>query len=304
MTHYLGIDIGGTKIAAGLVDRSGQINNQAQCPTPLEGGRSILNAAAALAESVLSSAVADVVGVGIGAGGQIDPARGYVVSATDVLPGWAGTQVKSILGERLNRPVCIDNDVNALAMGEVRFGCACDCSSVVFLALGTGVGGALICGGRLHHGAHWTGGEFGHILIDISPGARRDLGGSLGTLEAYASGPGLLQTWREITGETDPHVTAHDVAAEAERDPGSAGALAIQKTGEYLGYGLVSLANAIDPDLIVIGGGLASLGDALLGPARTILQQRALPGPATCRIVTATLGHDAAVVGAASLAMA
>ena len=304
MTHYLGIDIGGSKIAAGLVDHDGRMSARRQRPTPREGGRSILNAAADLATEVLQSSVADIVGVGIGAGGQIDPVRGYVVSATDILPGWAGTQVKSILGERLNRPVCIDNDVNALAMGELRFGGAGDCSGVIFLALGTGVGGALICGGRLHHGAHWTGGEFGHILIDISPDARQDLGGSRGTLEAYVSGPGLLQTWREITGESDPAVTARDVAAEAERDPGSAGALAIHKTGEYLGYGLVSLANAIDPDVIVIGGGLAALGEALLGPARTILQQRALPGPAACRVTTATLGPDAAVIGAASLAMA
>jgi glucokinase len=303
MTHYLGIDIGGTKIAAGLVDAHGKVAARLQCLTPTSGGRAILEAAAQLCRELVGSTGHKALAAGVGAGGQIDSTRGVVVSATDVIPGWSGTQIRSILAERIEMPVFADNDVNALAAGEQRFGCAAGCSTVIFLALGTGVGGALLCGERLHHGAHWTGGEFGHILIDISPNARKDMGGAAGTLEAYVSGPGLLQTWREITSETDPHFTAHDVAADAEQDPGGAGALAIRKTGEYLGYGLVSLANALDPDLIVIGGGLAALGDALLEPERAVLRSRALPGPATCAVVPALLGEDASVIGAASLAM-
>ena len=301
MTHYLGIDIGGTKIAAGLVTSDGIVSSHIQRPTPLTGGSAILDAAGDLAEELLKAS--DVVGVGIGAGGQIDPVRGVVVTATDVLPGWSGTQVKSLLGQRLNTTVCIENDVNALAVGEQRFGSAKGFKTVVFLALGTGVGGALLCNERLHHGAHWTGAEFGHILLDIRPDARKDLGGSAGTLEAFVSGPGLLQTWREITGETDPAFTALDVADDAEQDPGGAGALAIHRTGEYLGYGLVTLANALDPDMIVIGGGLSALGERLLGPARKILRERALPGPASCHLTVTGLGGDAALIGAASLAM-
>ncbi len=130
----------------------------------------------------------------------------------------------------------------------------------------------------------------------MEPDARRDAGGHAGTLEAYASGPGLVQTWREITGRTD-RVVGTDILARA------GGPEAVGRTGEYLGYGLISLANTLDPDIIIIGGGLAALGDLLLTPARRVLQDRALPGPAQCPVVPAALGPDASVIGAAALAM-
>jgi glucokinase len=272
---YIGIDIGGTKIAGGLVMESGMVLTRAQCPTPTaEGGAQILADAVALAQSLVP--YEGVQGIGIGTGGQVDATRGVIVSATDLLPGWAGTDVKATFEHALNVPAAVDNDVNALAVGEARFGAAHGAATVVFLALGTGVGGALLLDGRLHHGAHWSGGEFGHV----------------GTLEAYASGHGLVQTWRELTRDTRPDVTGHDIAAEATLDPDGPAAEAIARTGVSLGYGLVSLANALDPDLIVIGGGLAILGEALIGPARHVLQTRALPGPAPCPLI-----------GAATLAM-
>ncbi|MBV9850896.1 MAG: ROK family protein, partial [Armatimonadetes bacterium] len=120
--------------------------------------------------------------------------------------------------------------------------------------------------------------------------------GHVGTLEAYASGPGLAQTWCEMTGRQEA-VTGKDVPAL----PG--GPEAVARTGEYLGYGLVSLANALDPDVIVIGGGMAALGDALLEPAGRVLRARALPGPAQCPVVSTALGPDTSAIGAASLAM-
>jgi glucokinase len=299
---YIGIDIGGTKIAGGLVMESGMVLTRAQCPTPTaEGGAQILADAVALAQSLVP--YEGVQGIGIGTGGQVDATRGVIVSATDLLPGWAGTDVKATFEHALNVPAAVDNDVNALAVGEARFGAAHGAATVVFLALGTGVGGALLLDGRLHHGAHWSGGEFGHILLSMAPDARRDAGGHVGTLEAYASGHGLVQTWRELTRDTRPDVTGHDIAAEATLDPDGPAAEAIARTGVSLGYGLVSLANALDPDLIVIGGGLAILGEALIGPARHVLQTRALPGPATCPLIPASLGPDAALIGAATLAM-
>jgi len=260
-----------------------------------------LEAALTLARSLRDAADEDVQGVGVGTGGQVNTERGVIVSATELLPGWAGTPVKAAFAETFGLPAFVDNDVNALAMGEARFGAARDARSVVFLALGTGVGGALLLDGRLHRGAHWSGGEFGHILLDISPNARRDGGGHLGTLEAYASGPGLVQTWRELTGDTRPDISGHDIAARAAHNLDGLEAQAVARTGEYLGFGLVSLANSFDPDLIVIGGGLAALGDALIGPARRTLQERALPGPATCPVVLAALGANASLIGAASL---
>lgn len=304
MTVYLGIDIGGTKIAGGLVTDAGRVCRREDVPTPArEGGPRILEAAIALARSLYETAGEPVQGVGVGTGGQVDADRGVIVSATELLPGWAGIGIQAAFEDSLGLPAFVDNDVNALAIGEARFGAAKNARSVIFLALGTGVGGALLLDGRLHRGAHWSGGEFGHILLTMGENARRDVGGHRGTLEAYAAGPGLVQTWRELTGDTMSVLTGHDIAAQAENQPNGPAAQAVTRTGEYLGFGLVSLANALDPELIVIGGGLTSLGDALLNPARHILQTRALPGPAACPVVHASLGPNASLIGAASLIM-
>ncbi len=302
----IGIDIGGTKIAGGIVKEDGQVLAREERPTPIkEGGKRILIEAIELAKLLQTKADRPVEAVGIGAGGQIDAVQGLVFSATDVIPGWKGIRIAEGFSEALGIPAAVDNDVNVLALAETRFGAAKECTNgtVVFLALGTGVGGALLTRGGIHHGAHWSGGEFGHILLSMDPDARCDTGGARGTLEAYCSGPGLVETWRQLTGSTDVSVTGHDVVKDARQNADGPGARAIEKTGAFLGFGLVSLANALDPDLIIIGGGLSELGDSLLDPARRVLKEHALPGPATCKVVTAKLGLDAAIVGAASLVL-
>ena len=296
MTLYLGLDIGGTKIAGGLVSEQGRVLSSHRIPTPLTGGADILNAALNLARLLMAKAPEAVVGLGIGTGGQVDTVRGVIVSATDLLPGWAGTNVKAAFEEAFGLPALVENDVNALAVGEGRFGAGQGLATVVYLALGTGVGGALLLKGRVHHGSHWSGGEFGHLLLTTDENASRR------TLEEWASGPGLVQTWRELSSSDAP-LTGEQISAEALHDPTSLAAQAVTRTGECLGFGLAGLANALDPDLIVLGGGLAALGDALLDPARRILQQFALPGPSRCPVVPAALGQDAALVGAAALGM-
>jgi len=296
MTLYLGIDIGGTKIAGGLVYGDGSVVRTERWSTPLTGGTAILDAAQDLARLLVQEAPESVAGIGLGAGGQIDAARGIVIAASDILPGWSGTAVKKTFESALAISTFMENDVNALALGESRFGAGRGYAAVVFLGLGTGVGGALLFEGRIYHGAHSGGGEFGHILLTMDENASRR------SLEEYASGTGFVQNWREITGSDAPK-TGEEIAAEAVRDPNSPAAQAVTRTGEYLGFGLVTLANALDPDLIVIGGGLAAMGDALLDPARRILRDYALPEPARCPIVPAALGQFASVIGAASLAM-
>jgi glucokinase len=277
---YLGIDIGGTKIAGALVTPKGVVTARLTRPTPAsEGGSHVLAVALEIAQELRTL---QTVGIGIGTGGQVDAACGIILTATDLLPEWAGTNVKAAFENTLGLPTSVDNDVNALAVGESQFGAARGLNTVVFLALGTGVGGALLIDGRVHHGAHGAGGEFGHLLLTMDQNARRDRGGHVGTLEAYASGPGLAQTRREVDDD------------ESE---------AVRRTGEYLGFGLVSLANALDPEIMVIGGGLAALGNSLLDPARQVLRAHALPGPAQCPVVVAALGSEASVIGAATLAM-
>jgi glucokinase len=293
MTLYLGIDIGGTKIACGLITDAGYVLRQIRRPTPLTGGTAILEAALTLASQFREEPIE---AIGIGTGGQVNSDTGVIVSATDLLPGWSGTNVKGAFELDFGLPCFVDNDVNALAIGESRFGAGAGLATVIYLALGTGVGGALLLDGRLHHGAHWTGGEFGHLLLTMDEAAPR------WTLEEFVSGPGLVQTYREISG-FDSAMTGECIAQEAKHNPESSAALAVTRTGEYLGFGLTSLANALDPDLIVIGGGLAALGESLLAPALRILARYALPSPAQCPVVFAALGQNASLIGAAALAM-
>jgi glucokinase len=238
--------------------------------------------------------------VGIGAGGQIDPDAGVVVAATDVLPGWAGTPLRAAFEDALSLPCAVDNDVNALASGETRFGAGRGLRNLVFLALGTGVGGALLVDGKLVHGARGAGGELGHLVL-VPDGHPCTCGGR-GCLEQYASGPALLRHFRALGGEANlPH--GAPLAALARQDPHGPAARAVTLTGDLLGLGLVSLANVFGPDRFIVGGGLAALGDLLLDPARQVLRQRALPGVRDAPVVAAALGPDASVIGAATLAM-
>jgi len=302
MPSCLGVDIGGTKIAAGIVDDAGRVLRFAQTPTDAHrGGRAVLETAIDLSRTLLGEGDEAVCGIGVGCGGQIDCEQGIVLSATDLLPGWAGIRIRDEFEKRFGVPVFVDNDVNALASGEARFGSASGKKCVVFLALGTGVGGALLLDGSLYRGARYCAAEFGHIVIDFQRNARRDLGGSLGTLEAYASGAGLAQTYAEIAGVNPSGVTGFDVARLAEMHSSAAAVAAIEATGEYLGVGLASLASIFDPDLILIGGGLASLGERLLAPARRILSERCPFASAMCPVEPASLGAQASLIGASSL---
>ena len=304
--HYIGIDIGGTKIAGGIVTNDGNIITRVRRPTPIkEGGQRILQDAIEVAKSLMQGFDHNIPAVGIGAGGHIDTLQGIVHSTIAGIPGWLGIRVTETFTYALGLPSAVENDAHVLALAEYRFGAArlFPNGTVVFLALGTGIGGSLLSKGAVHHGANWSAGAFGRIRLTMDPNARRDNVGTQGTLDAYCSGSGLVQTWRELTGSTDSGVTGYDVARDAQVNPKGHGSQAIAKTGEYLGHGLVILANVLDPDLFVIGGGLSELGDALLEPARRVLKQHALPGPATCPVVTAQLGVDAAIVGAASLVM-
>jgi glucokinase len=303
---FVGIDIGGTKIAGGVVTAKGEMVSSKQRKTPIQdGGEKILEESIALGRALIEDTKEDTVaGIGIGAGGQIDSTKGIVFSATDVIPGWTGLEIAPSFKRSLGLPAFVDNDVNALAMGEYRFGAAKGLATVLFLALGTGVGGALLLHGKIHSGAHWSGGEFGHILLTMDMQSRWDLGGHSGTLESYVSGSGLVETWKELTGDRHTKLQGSEIAELAVGKQDKAALRAIEMTGKYLGFGLVSLANALDPDMIVIGGGLASLGELLLCPARKILTDHALPGPSTCKVQTASLGVNAHVIGAATLAMA
>jgi glucokinase len=306
MSQYIGIDIGGSTTCGGLVNNSGTVVVRKDHPTPARlGGEQVLQESIALAAYLMKSTDKKIKAIGIGAGGQIDTNKGIVLSATDVLPEWQGINIAEAFTKQLGVQTYVENDVNARALGEVRFGASSSMrnNTTVFLLLDAGVGGAILLDGLVHHGAHWSGGEFGQILLTMDANARRGPGGGIGTLEAYCSTSGLLQTWRELSGNDKLEASVREIFIEAQSDPTNAAAAAITKTGEYLGYGLVSIANSLHPHLIIIGGELAKLGDTLLNPAKKVLTARSKMGSVSCAVAETNLGPDAAIIGAASLAM-
>ena len=302
----LGIDIGGTKIACGVVRAAnGEVLLQDRTPTRAsEGGTAVLLRAIDLARRTIKAAEESGLpgpdAIGIGAGGQINAKTGVVLSATELLPGWAGIRLKEAFAETFGLPVAADNDVNAMAVGESRYGIGRGEENLVYLALGTGVGGAFLSGGRLHQSRFGVSGEMGHLIL-IPDGIRCTCGGR-GCWEQYISGPALLRQYRERGGDASL-TDGTPLAGMARQDASGPAARAIAQVAEYLGVGLVSLANIFGPDRVILSGGMLALGDVLLEPARRIVAQRALPAVRSVPIVTAALGADALLVGAASLAL-
>lgn len=289
----LGVDIGGTKIAAALVDlETGAVAHARRVPTDAaQGGREVLARAVALGRAVAAEAGSAPERVGIGAGGQIDPVTGDVVHATEILPGWTGQPLARAFADAFGVPAFADNDVNALAEGELRFGAGKGCRSLVFLALGTGVGGAVVVDGRVVHGPRGAGGELGHLLL--YPPDRN--------LERCANGEAVRRAYRLAIGSPTALDSVAIAARAAQGDPAALEAAEI--VGRDLGYGLVSLANVLAPERFVVGGGVVDgFGERLLAPARQTLRQLALPGVADTPVVVAALGPDAPVVGAACVA--
>ncbi|WP_433221930.1 ROK family protein [Dactylosporangium sp. CS-047395] len=269
--RFAGLDIGGTKIAAGLVSADGRLLRSDRVPTPRTGADTVLAAAADLATRVMAGET--VAGVGVGAPGVIDRVAGTVLSATDVLPGWAGAPVRPALERRLGRPVTVDNDVRAMALGEVRAGAARGHADVLFVSVGTGIGGALAHHGRLRRGPHGTAGEVGHLLAGqtgpIACGC-----GRTDHVEAVASGPAIA----------------------------AGGPDALPRAAAVLGRALAGLVTALDVDAVVIGGGVAQAGAAFLTPLERALRAEVLPPLRAIPILGAALGADAPIVGAALLA--
>ncbi|MFC6063784.1 ROK family protein [Streptomyces ochraceiscleroticus] len=299
----LGVDVGGTKIAAGVVSADGALLASLVRPTPAAQGRTaVLDAIAAAVRELPGWDGAE--GLGIGTGGVIDRDRGVVRSANALLPGWAGTRLREELSARLGLPVAADNDANVFALAEQTYGAGAGCASALYVSVGTGIGGGLVTGGRLLRGAHWTAGEFGHMAVPEAAGRPCNCGRA-GHLEAVASGPAITARFRELSGEEDVY-DLRKVAALAEPDArndgsGTASRTALAEGAGALGRALAGLVNTVDPERVVIGGGVASIGAPFWQPLTEAFAAELLPGPAGIRPVPAALGPRAAVIGAAAL---
>lgn len=298
----LGIDIGGSKIAAALVAPDGTTSLIIRAPTPVGAGpEAILRAALTIGQQVLTNAAdQQVVAVGIGSAGHVDHRRGVVTYAADTLPGWAGTELASAFGMAFNLPVSVDNDVNAMALGEQRFGAGQGFDDALYLTVGTGVGGAVVQQGRLWRGVTHTAGEIGHLLVAWD-GKRRCSCGHFGHLEAYCAGPAIAACYAERAGLSE-RIDLREVAMRAAAGDKLA-CETIAEGATILGLALGGLLSVLDPAAVIIGGGVAELGDPWWQPLQQTIRAAPMPGPARIALRRAELGVHAVLIGAGWLAL-
>jgi len=299
----LALDIGGTKLAAGVVDPAGRIASFLVEPThSAEGPERTLERLFALGRKAVSESDVDwseIGGGGIGCGGPLDAERGILI-APPHLPGWRDVPVGALAAREFERPVTLENDATAAAAGEHAWGAGAGTRNMVYLTISTGVGGGVVIGGRLYRGSTGNGGELGHVTVDWRGRACRGCG-RRGCLEAYVSGTSIAERAREAGLGV---VTATDVAAAA--GSGDPVATAVwDETVEALACGLTSIVNLFEPELVVLGGGVSRAGDRLLAPVRTAVRADAMrPAGETVRIVTSAFGDRVGVAGAAAIVYA
>ncbi len=308
MRSVLGVDVGGTKVAVGPVDRTG-----AQLAPPLFDSSRAVGTAAFIngLETTLRNALEDFSefepeAIGLACAGTVDHEHGLVLSSPN-LP-LKDVALAGMLEKSLGIPVVLENDANAAILGEVVTGAAAGLRHVVMLTLGTGVGGALFLDGRLYRGASGGAGELGHVVVQADGLPCRC--GNRGCLEMYASGSamGRFAEVRAGDPETDPtgalsklrehdRLTGREVSRLARE--GDVGALGVvQELAGWLGIGLVGLTHIFDPEMIVVGGGVGELGELILGPAREFVRENAMsPGRDRVQIASAKLGNKAGLVG-------
>jgi glucokinase len=300
----LGIDIGGTKLAAGLALPDGTLLAEDRQPSNASGGPgAMIERVIEMSRALMAASrdVGEVAAIGIGCGGPLDPWRGVVLNALNN-PGWVDIPLVQRIEDALGRPAYLDNDANAAALGEHRFGAGRGVRHMVYLTISTGVGGGVILDDRLYHGANGNAAELGHISVAVR-GGRSCHCGSIGCLEAYASGTNIAARYREALGAEAPDVTASDVA-DAVRAGEPVARAVWDETMELLGGGIVSIVHAFNPQLVVLGGGVTRSGDLLFEPVRRVVRERAMPWLAeAARVVPAELGQLTGVLGAVAVAL-
>ena len=307
----VGVDVGGTKIAAGVVDEAGKLLAHTRRETPAQDTPGVLSG---IADAVRELAVSHrVAAVGIGAAGFVDAARSTVMFAPNL--AWRDENLRAALSMQLDLPVVVENDANAAAWAESRFGAGRDHDDIAVVTVGTGIGGGLVQGGRLVRGGFGVAAEIGHVTM--VPYGRRCGCGLQGCWEQYGSGRALVTEAREIARHSpafaagllhaaggDPEAITGEMVTEAAQH-GDVGALhCFDEISRWIGLGLAQLAAMLDPTLFVIGGGVSAAGEVLREPVERVFRSN-LTGRGhrpVAEVRLAELGWEAGMVGAADLA--
>jgi glucokinase len=296
----IGLDLGGTDLKSGLVARDGSLAAFARRPSGAQAGadapiEAMVEAVAALEREAGTRAPA----IGLGTPGTVDPASGALVGRTPHLPHWDGTPLRSLLEARLGRPVVVDNDANCAALAEHRCGVARGSKVTLMVTLGTGVGGAVVVDGRVLHGAFGGAGELGHVALGSGELTCRC--GVERCAEPEMSASGLVRAAKKAGIDAADGLA---VFAAAARSDERAVAL-VDRMGDRLGAAIAAAVGILNPDLVVVGGGMAQAGEPLLSRVRRAVERYALPSHRRgLRIEPARLGERAGVVGAGLMAQA
>lgn len=314
-TCQIGFDVGGTTFKAALV-AEGEILETVSAQAPVDQPQAeAIRVMADLIEKLKAAAERQqrqIQGVGMGIAGLVDYTRGFVITAPN-LPTWTQFPLAEQLSQKIAMPVCLDNDVRAMALGELAYGAGRGARHLLCLTVGTGVGSAIILDGKIHRGASLTAGEFGHVTV-VPQGGRTCGCGNRGCLETVAGTEGILSLARRLNerglspllaqklAEADGHLSPRLIAEAAEA--GDQGCLSLwNEVGGWLGLALAGAVNFLNPEKIVIGGGIAQAGDLLFGPIGRAIRMHAFERPAAAvSLVPAALGAQAGMIGAAVLA--
>ncbi len=314
--YYLGIDLGGTNIVAGVVDENGTIIVKASCKTNApRTPEEICDDMAAVALKALESANLtkdDIRFIGIGAPGAVNGATGVIEFANNFnFHNWA---IVDMMQERLGIDIFVENDANAAAYGEFLVGAAKDANDAVVITLGTGVGGGIIVDGMIYSGSNYAGAEIGHMVIQH--GGRQCSCGRKGCWEAYSSATGLINMTREAVSapynansilnqiiDNDMNKITGRTAFDAMRQGCPIGKAIIDAYISYLGCGIVNVINIFQPEVLCIGGGISREGDTILEPLKKIVETERYTkhNDRQTKVCMAQLGNDAGIIGAAFL---
>lgn len=311
--NRIGIDVGGTNVKIALVDEKGKIKYSNSVPTRAEMGYeyTVNNIKQAIYDLLKETKLEpkNIEGIGFGFPGQVDYKSGIVRLAPNI-PGWVDVPIAKLIEDEFHIPTRVDNDVRCAALGELNFGAGKGCENLICITVGTGIGSGLIVNGKLVRGASNAAGEIGHIKIQMNDGPICGCGDT-GCLEAFASGPSIVAMaedyirggkstkFREMANSNP--ITPYIVCEAAKAgDPVAKRIFTIM--GEYIGIGMASVVNLLNPEKIIVGGGVADAGEILMTPLKETLKKRAMKiaGEAV-EVVPAQLGNTAGVIGASLL---
>lgn len=311
--NRIGIDVGGTNVKIALVDSDGKIGYSNTIPTRAEMGYeyTINNMKQAIRDLMTETKLSakDIEGIGFGLPGQVDFKSGIVRLITNI-PGWVEIPLAKMIEDEFHIPTRIDNDVRCAALGELNFGAGKGCENLICITVGTGIGSGLIINGKLVRGASNAAGEIGHIKLQMHDGPICGCGDT-GCLEAFASGPSIVAMAEEyiMGGKSTKYREMANggtitpfIVAEAAKAGDPVARRIFTRMGEYIGIGMASVVNLLNPERIIVGGGVADAGDILLTPLKETIKKRAMKiAGETVEVVPAQLGNTAGVIGASLL---